>query len=611
MTEFNGSIGKLRLGYKVAQTLGWRWVLTRLYLEAEKRSGVLERRTPATTWDEYQLEGDTWFDLGGLHPEAAGECLRAQPPEVEEGLRQHLEYLKERHFDVFGTRVQIDDWHHDPIDKSSYPAGQHWSQIRELPDADLKLVWEPSRFGWAFDLARLHALDPSSAAPEVFWDLFEDWCSANQPFRGVNWKCGQEAALRLLAVLFAAKAFAGKQMTDERQTLLAKFADVTARRILAHWRYALSQDNNHIVSEAVGLIGVGLLLPKLDRANEVLTLGQRLLDESCSRLILPDGGTAQYSINYHRVFMDNLIWAFHLHRVSNLKPSNELTQALQRSHDFLSAITEKNSGSAGNWGNSDGSRILRLATASHLDMRPTLSVTSALLNPAGGRPLGPAAEAPAWLLGKGHQAPAETPVESCLVVRAFPDSGITVIANGNHHCIIRGGNTRFRVSHCDIGAVELWVDGLQVVSDPGTISYKADPALHLDLAEAAHHNAPLPMDSPYMTRLGRFLWSDAPAVSVSTTSQGSATITITRGPSTRPSLKICRTVTALPDGWLVCDENHCNSTLVQCHWCSEPVSRHHTHAFRRNGEVDHHLADHKTSDFCAPKTWIYRQSVPV
>ena len=421
--QFDGRLGKLRLGWKVAETLGWRWVATRLFLEAEKRSGALQRRTPLARWADWELVGSPALRAAPVHPAEAGRFLAEHHPEVEADLRQRLEQLKERRFDIFGTVCRLDSWHEEPLSPASYPPGVHWSKVRELPEADLKLIWEPSRFSWVYDLARLHAMDPSTAAPDVFWSLFEDWCEGNQPNAGVNWQCGQEAALRLMAVLFGVFTFEsspGAGLDDDRERLLACFADATAKRIMSHWRYAKSQDNNHIVSEAVGLISVGLVFPGLGVAQRARALGEKLLAGACERLVFPDGGTSQYSLNYHRVFMDNFSWALWLYQSFDEQPPPELEPALRRTRDFLVTITQKSDGAAGNWGNNDGALLFPLAATRHLDVRPTLLLATQLLDGATYAWGGPAEEIVRWFGGDAVRFLPTEPEPEGVWTKIFP-----------------------------------------------------------------------------------------------------------------------------------------------------------------------------------------------
>src|SRR5690606_31815764 len=76
---------------------------------------------------------------------------------------------------------------------------------------DIKQLWELSRFDWVLRLAQLilfHAgNDPkrSAAYEHQLNQWLADWIEKNPPYKGVNWKCGQEASIRVMHLICAAK----------------------------------------------------------------------------------------------------------------------------------------------------------------------------------------------------------------------------------------------------------------------------------------------------------------------------------------------------------------------------------------------------------------------
>jgi len=77
---------------------------------------------------------------------------------------------------------------------------------------------------------------------------------------------------------------------------------VHLKRIAPTVSYAMAQDNNHGTSEAAALFIGGNYVG--DKKLE--TLGRTLLENRVSRLVGDDGSFAQYSVNYHRLFLDAL-----------------------------------------------------------------------------------------------------------------------------------------------------------------------------------------------------------------------------------------------------------------------------------------------------------------
>src|SRR5205823_1624803 len=83
-------------------------------------------------------------------------------------------------------------------------------------------------------------------------------------------------------------------------------------RIQANLNYALSQRNNHGISEAVGLWTIGALFPEFARANEWSECGREILETQGLELIYEDGAFAQHSVNYQRVVLQDFLWVLRL-----------------------------------------------------------------------------------------------------------------------------------------------------------------------------------------------------------------------------------------------------------------------------------------------------------
>ena len=192
----------------------------------------------------------------------------------------------------------------------------HWTSISDSGRKDIKGVWELSRFPWAFALARAYAATHDPRYQDAFWNLFADWCDRNPPNAGVNWICGQESTFRLMAVLFAVEAMGLPKEETER---LTRFVVATGQRIAANLDYALSQKNNHGISECVGLITAALVLRDQPQADRWLRLGLSKLEAQCSELIYPDGSFSQHSLIYHRVLLHDLVWVISRLRYSQLR----------------------------------------------------------------------------------------------------------------------------------------------------------------------------------------------------------------------------------------------------------------------------------------------------
>jgi len=91
---------------------------------------------------------------------------------------------------------------------TAYERGKMPLPLQGLPLADVKFLWEPARFGWAFLLGRAHHLTREPRYAEAFWSRFETFDNTNPPGMGPHWMSGQEVALRLMAYVWAGQVFA-------------------------------------------------------------------------------------------------------------------------------------------------------------------------------------------------------------------------------------------------------------------------------------------------------------------------------------------------------------------------------------------------------------------
>ncbi len=89
--------------------------------------------------------------------------------------------------------------------------------------------------------------------------------------------------------------------------MLANMIAVSGERIEANIYYALSQQNNHGISEGMGLWTIGLLFPEFQQAERWRQRGMEILETQGQELIYNDGSYAQHSFNYQRLSASRLL----------------------------------------------------------------------------------------------------------------------------------------------------------------------------------------------------------------------------------------------------------------------------------------------------------------
>lgn len=409
------------------------------------------------------------------------------------------------HFGWFQTAVGAPppDWFLNPFTgQRATNADVEWWHILDFDPrtGDIKAVWEWSRFDWVVNMAQQAAAGDRAALDRVdAW--LRDWSTANPRYLGHNWKCAQEASIRVIHLAVAARMLDGLK---EPSAALRELLAAHLRRIQPTVSYARAQDNNHGTSEAAALfIGGAWLGPSADpAANRWETVGRRLLEDRVARLIRPDGSFSQYSVNYHRLVLDTLSLA-ELFRRSFARPrfSARFYARAEAATRWLYAMVDESTGDAPNYGANDGASLLSLTDAGVRDFRPSVALAAALFG--GGVPwssVGPWNEHLAWLDVPPTMA-SLAPVRSAL----FRDGGQVVLNHEGARVVLLVPHYRFRPSHCDALHLDLWVAGQPLLRDGGSFSYAALPEAQDEFVGARGHNTVQIDDREQMQRLGRFM----------------------------------------------------------------------------------------------------------
>jgi hypothetical protein len=397
------------------------------------------------------------------------------------------------------------DWHRNVLSNRRLNSeAAAWWRIPDFdPGAgDIKGVWEPSRFAWVVPFAQRIASGDMAARDRLdHW--IRDWCSHNPPYRGPNWKCGQEASIRVMH-LAAAAIIMG--VWSETGDALSSLLRAHLQRIASTISYGLAQNNNHGTSEAAALFigGSWLRLSGLANGSRWERLGRRWLEDRVQCLIAEDGTFSQYSVNYHRMVLDTLSLAEIWRAKTAREPFSESFYERGRAATtWLWNLVDRESGDAPNLGANDGAWLLPLADADFRDYRPSVQVAAALFHDATAYDT-TAANAPLQWLGVRPSAsslpqPAST---------RFDDGGIAVLRSGTATAVVRYPRFRYRPGHADALHLDLWIDGLNHLRDGGSYLYGSDDGSVEYFAGTSSHNTVQVDGRDQMPRLGRFLFGE-------------------------------------------------------------------------------------------------------
>lgn len=380
-----------------------------------------------------------------------------------------------------------------------------WWQIPDFDPAvgDIKLIWELSRMDWGLAFAQ-RARNGDNEALARLNDWLTDWCMHNPPYRGPNWKCGQEASIRIMHLAMATLILGQVQKTTPG---LRDLVHLHLQRIAPTVQYAMAQDNNHGTSEAAALFIGGSWLNALGVAEggRWQKIGRRWLENRAARLIGPEGSFSQYSLNYHRVMLDTFcmveVWQRHLALPVFSVGWYERTRAATQ---WLRHMVNTINGDGPNVGANDGARLLQLADTAYRDYRPSVQLAMALFEDQRAYAEDGSWNHPLHWLG--------VPLPQALALQpgsfVADDGGFVVLRRGTAMAMLRYPRFRFRPSQADALHLDLWLDGENLLCDAGSYSYNTEPQWLNYFGGTASHNTVQFDDRDQMPRLSRFLFGD-------------------------------------------------------------------------------------------------------
>lgn len=401
---------------------------------------------------------------------------------------------------------EIPNWNSNPLTGTPVKAAhKEWWKIPDFDPAvgDIKQIWELSRFDWLLAFAQsVRAGNTASLGKLNLW--LSDWCNNNPPYQGPNWKCGQEASIRVMHLAMAAKILG--QVKPANSALL-NLVKLHLQRIEPTIQYAVAQDNNHGTSEAAALFigGSWLEANGVSEGSKWKKIGCKWLENRSARLIGKDGSFSQYSLNYHRVMLDTFCMVEVWRKELNLPlfSKNWYTKAAAAS-EWLRTLINPINGDGPNLGANDGARLLPLTDTDYRDYRPSVQLAMVLFTQSRAYSANGDWNIPLkWLEIDLPETIAAKPQST-----VFDDGGFAVLRNEQVMALLRYPRFKFRPSQADALHVDLWIHNQNVLRDAGTYTYNTDKKWLDYFPGTESHNTVQFDDRDQMPRLSRFLFGN-------------------------------------------------------------------------------------------------------
>ena len=450
----------------------------------------------------------------GLLPDArvVATALRetAYAAEVERVAGQILRHR----FPILGITVDTGsaiDWRRD------YPHGVSTGTpyFRRSPYLDFsragdhKTIWELNRHQHLPLLAQAFLLSGRREYLDEAFRQVESWLDANPFLRGINWASALEVAFRALSWVWLWHMVGGEMPA----ALRARFLPALER----HGRYlernlsVYFSPNTHLLGEAVALHALGVLFPAFPRAARWAKTGGRIVEQQMERQVRGDGSHFEQSAYYHVYALD----LFLLYRLLAKSPV-AFDARLVSMAGYLDALLG-DSGMLPLIGDDDGGRLFHPYGERAGFGRATMATCAVLFDrPEWVRGIGHLHEQAAWWLGaEVLSARGAPPVPR--VSRFFADAGVAAMAADDVHLVVKAGpfgEGSGGHSHSDVLSLSARARSREILIDPGTFTYVADPAERDRFRGSAAHNTVRIDGRDQAVPGGPFRWDYKPSVAV-------------------------------------------------------------------------------------------------
>ena len=359
---------------------------------------------------------------------------------------------------AFGKEIQ---WRQDPLSGYVWPLDFHRDvKLMRADGSDVRVLWELNRLGHFLPVACAYTSTQDERYSAEFFTQLRSWAEQNPYAHGPNWTCAMEVALRAMNLLAAFEFFRqSPQLHAEFLAFFLKLLQQHGNYIRRNLEFSYIATSNHYLSDVIGLLWLGLLLPELRDAEEWRVFGLRQMLLEMDKQVLADGVDFEASTGYHRFVTELFLYSFLLCRANNVEVGNRYWSRLQQMLRYIRAYLRPD-GFAPLIGDTDSGQVLPVVRRRADDHAYLLDILK---------------------------------VETQDVAsQAFPHAGTYIMRDGDLYlCFNASGagiNGRGSHGHNDVLSIEVSAGGRAFIVDPGTYVYSADLAKRHEFRSTAYHS---------------------------------------------------------------------------------------------------------------------------
>ena len=501
----------VRLAEMAAAQLQQPWAVVYPHLQTDR---ALLKAAGASSIDalwETQLLAP--FFVSPARRETVTQAFHARYPDAPAAIIAAADRALRHEFDLLGsgcvTLSRELPWHTDfksgrewPID---YAARLEYIEI-DRP-SDVKVPWELSRCQHFTTLGQAYWMTGDEKYAREFVSEVSDWIARNPWGYGVNWACAMDVALRAVSWIWGFYFFG-----DSAACRSAAFRASFLRALFMHGTFIASHlergdvNGNHYLCDAVGLVFLGLFFRATSQGRAWFQTGKDIVDAEIFNQTSEDGVDFEKSTAYHRLVLEAFLTSHLILDLHGERLSAAWLERLERMVEFVEAYT-KPDGTVPLIGDADDGRVQKLGVQGINDHRYLLAAGAVLFKRGDfKRASAGFSDEAFWLVGtQGADAfdaiaAAQTPLES----KAFHAGGFYILRSDRAHVIVDCGEVgmhgRGGHGHSDITSLEVWLEGMNLVTDCGAYLYTASREWRNRFRSTAFHNV-VQVDGEELNRL--------------------------------------------------------------------------------------------------------------
>ncbi|WP_350277225.1 alginate lyase family protein [Kribbella sp. HUAS MG21] len=447
----------------------------------------------------------------------------AVPDAARKAVIEEADAILAGHLEVLGverTDLVAPDWFRDPVTGCRSDPAQYVFRLNhrnERAVGNIKQVWELSRHHHLTQLAAAWYLTHDDRYAERVADHLNDWWRSNPFLSGVHWASGIEIGLRLISWTWIRRLLNDWPDITE----LFEHNELALQQLYWHQRYLAafqshgSSANNHVIAEAAGQLVGACAFPWFTKSELWRRDAAALLQKELDANTFPSGVNRELATDYHRFVSELGLYAALEADAAGHPLSQETWALLTRTVDVAAAIVD-NTLRPPRQGDDDEGMVLVVDPPIVSNWTAFLALGAAVVGRA---PWWPEIQATAGSVlvgslvdGRQSDRPAERPGH-------FADAGLTILRSrtsggggGGREiwCRADAGPHGFLSiaahAHSDALSLEVRVDGVDVLADPGTYCYHGEQEWRDYFRSTIAHNTVEVGGAEQSTWGGPFLW---------------------------------------------------------------------------------------------------------